>query len=110
MAIRIGMGACRFDGQPVRFRVAHHRVDHRATDAGGLHSRQGFLLRIGCLAVMGGWCAFGPEVDLSVNNRVQRRRWLDGYGLGGILANCVRRYKRSLRHFSRRGGTRLRAG
>jgi hypothetical protein len=89
------MGSRPFDGQLVRFRVPHYRVDHRAIDAGGVHSRQRFFLQKRCLAVMGRGCAFGPEVDLSVNNHHGRwlslrdandaagvRRWPDGYGAG----------------------------
>ena len=72
------MRARRFDGEFVRIRVPHHRMDHRAIDAGGVHGRQRFLLQIGCLAVMGGWCAFGPEVDLCVNNHHGGWLSLDG--------------------------------
>ena len=62
------MRACRLDGQLVRIGVPHHRVDHRSIDAGGVHGRQRFILQKRRLPVMGGWRAFGPEVDLCVNN------------------------------------------
>ena len=64
----IRMGSRRFDGQLIRIRVPHYRVDHRAIDAGGVHSRQRIFLQKWCLAMMDRGCAFGPEVYLSVNN------------------------------------------
>ena len=78
MAKRSGWARAASTANSFEVRVPHHRVDHRTIDAGGVHRFQRFLLQIGCLAVMGGWCALGPEVDLRVGNHHGGWLSLDG--------------------------------
>ena len=69
-------------------RVPHHRMDHRAIDAGGVHVRESFLLlQIRRLTVMGGWFAFGPEMDLCVNDH--HGGWLPLDGGEWMRSTCA---------------------
>jgi hypothetical protein len=43
-------------------------MDHRSVDAGFIHGGQSFVLQIRRLTVMSRRFAFGPEVDLCVND------------------------------------------